>query len=238
MKKLFLLHGDKGGVGKSHVAQLTAAVFLQEKHPVTLIDGDAKNPGLHRYFDGKPDSVLRINARTPAGIDELIEAFLSAPGDVLVDLPAGGSDTTAGFVGAGSASGTVDIERLMQEIGGRLVILFVIDQSRDAVVALNDEIQRMPASVTDWFIVRNHRVDVPFDRFDRLRTRNADVASAVTLDMPGLDRGVVEMLVTEKMHVGEIDNVPAASMLMKMRVKSALRVWEGELKKAGLLQNA
>jgi hypothetical protein len=227
----------KGGAGKSHVAQFTAAVFRDVEHPVTLIDGDAKNPALYRYFDGKPDPVLRVNSRTPQGFDELINAFIEAPGDVLVDLPAGGSDITGGFLGAGSAAGTVDIESLMQEIDGRLIILFVIDQSRDAVVALSDELQRLPKSVTDWIIVRNHRIDAKFDRFQTWRASNTDLGSAITLDMPSLDRQTVEKLVTEKMHVGEIDRVPSAQMLMKMRAKSALSSWKGELAKAGLIQN-
>jgi len=235
MKRMMMAHGDKGGVGKSHVAQLTAASFLSANHPLTLIDGDAKNPGLFRYFDKKPDPVLRINARRPEGIDALFEAYLEAPGDVLIDLPAGGSDTTAGFKGTGSAAGTVDIAALMKEIGGRLTILFVIDQGRDGVVALNDELKRLPADVTDWIIVRNHRFETPFDRFENWAKENTDVGRAIILDMPELDRKVIETLVTAKMHIGEIDRVEGASALLKLRAKSALRAWTGELVKAGLL---
>lgn len=237
MKRLILVHGDKGGAGKSHVAQFTAAAFRDAAHPVTLIDGDAKNPGLHRYLDAKPDPVLRVNPRTAEGFDELINAFINAPGDVLVDLPAGGSDTTERFLGSGSAAGTVHLESLMHEIDGRLVILFVIDQGRDSVVALADELQRLPRTVTDWIIVRNRRLDAEFDRFDTWRASCPDLGSAVIVDMPSLDRQVVETLVTAKMHVGEIDKVPTASMLMKMRAKSAFRAWKGELAKAGLIAN-
>jgi hypothetical protein len=237
MKQLILVHGDKGGVGKSHVAQFTAAAFREAGHPVTLIDGDAKNPGLYRYLNGKPDPVLRVNSRTAEGFDELINAFLEASGDVLVDLPAGGSDTTEGFLGGGSTAGTIDIESLMQAIGGRLVILFVMDQGRDALVAFADELQRLPKSVTQWIVVRNHHIDAKFDRFDDWRTENPKLVPAIILDMPSLDRQVVETLVTEKMHVGEIGNVPKASMLMKMRAKSAFSAWKAELEKTGLISN-
>ena len=147
MNKMICAHGDKGGVGKSHVSLLTAAAFRSVERPLTLIDGDAKNPGLFRFFDKKPDPVLRINARRPEGIDALFEAYLEARNDVLIDLPAGGSDTTAGFTGNGTAAGTVDISALMKETGGSLVMLFVIDQGRDGIVALNDELRRLPADV-------------------------------------------------------------------------------------------
>jgi hypothetical protein len=235
MKRLMMIHGDKGGVGKTHVAQFTAAGFEAAGHSVTLIDGDAKNPGLFRYFDNKPNPVLRINARRPEGIDALFEAYLEAPGDVLVDLPAGGSDTTAGLTGTGSAAGTVDITALMQETGGRLIILFVIDQGRDGIVALNDELRRLPTEVTEWIIVRNHRSETPFDRFEKWAKENADVGRATILDMPSLDRRVIETLVTAKMHVGEIDQVQGASALLKMRAKSALRAWTAQLVTGGLL---
>lgn len=236
MKRLTLVHGDKGGSGKTHVAQLTAAALLAAGRPVTLVDGDAKNPGLYRYFNDKPAPVLRINARKPEGIDALVEAFLKAPGDVLVDLPAGGSDTTAGFVGAGSSAGTVDIESLFQETGGRLTVLFVIDQGRDGIVALKDEMERLPASVTDWIIVRNHRIAAGFDRFDRWAEK-AELNNALILDMPELDRKVVEVLVDAKAHIGEIDTVEDASALMKTRARSALRAWTSELSKTGLLED-
>jgi hypothetical protein len=234
MRRLIISHGDKGGTGKTHAAQLTAAAFQIAGQAVTLIDGDAKNPGLYRYFNDKPDPVLRINARKPEGIDALIEAYLEAPGDVLVDLPAGGSDTTSGFIGAGSAQGTVNIESLLEEVGGRLVVLFTIDQGRDGIVALNDEMGRLPQSVTDWLIIRNHRIDAPFDRFNRWAEKT-DIGAAKILDMPALDRRVIEALVDAKAHIGEIDAVEEASVLMKIRAKSALRVWTTELTKAGLL---
>ena len=89
MKRLILVHGDKGGTGKSHVAHLTAAAFRSAGHPLLLVDGDAKNAGLHRALNGKPDDVLRINARQAHGSDQLLEAFLEAETDVLIDLPAG-----------------------------------------------------------------------------------------------------------------------------------------------------
>jgi len=47
VKTIFFIHGDKGGVGKTEAAKRVAAVMLQAGKPLTLIDGDNKNPGLH-----------------------------------------------------------------------------------------------------------------------------------------------------------------------------------------------
>ncbi|WP_439563413.1 hypothetical protein [Roseinatronobacter sp.] len=236
MKNIILIHGDKGGTGKTHVAQMTAAVLRSVGHPVTLIDGDAKNPGLYRSFNEKPDPVLRINARRSEGIDALLETYLATDQDILVDLPAGGSDTTRAFTGTGAAAGTVDIEALLQETDGRLVVMFVIDQSRDSLVALADELARLPRAVSDWLVVRNHRTDHTFERFDRWIGDSAP-RQLCSLDMPALDRRVIEALVDAKKHFGEIDHVEHASALMKMRAKSALRQWTAQLKKAGLIDD-
>lgn len=234
MKRMIIAHGDKGGTGKTHVAQITAACFQAAGHPITLIDCDPKNPGLHRHFNNNPDAVKQINTRKPEGFDDLIGAFLDAPGDVLIDLPAAGSDTTSAFLEGGPAAGTVDLESLLTEIDGRLVVLFVIDQSRDALVALDAEYGRLPSSVTDFVIVRNSRTDAPFDRFEKA-AKKIDFSKSVILDMPTLDRRVTEALVDAKTHINQIDTVAEASFLMKARAKAALRIWTAELARGGLL---
>lgn len=235
MRRLILAHGDKGGTGKTQTAQSTAAAYRMAGRPLLLIDGDAKNPGLHRAFDGKPDEVLRINVRRPEGIDKLFEVFLEATCDVLVDLPAGGSDMTARLVGGGTDEGSFDIETLFAEINARLTILFVLDQGRDSVVALNEELHIMPRTVTDWIIVRNHRlVDQPFDRFEKWAAR-ADLSHATILDMPRLDRKVIELMIDAKSNLAELPNLETATAIAKLRGQSALRIWSAELRKAGLL---
>jgi hypothetical protein len=237
MKRLILIHGDKGGTGKSHTAHLTAAAHRAAGQPILLIDGDAKNPGLHRGFDRRPDEVLRINVRKAEGVDQLFEAFLAAPGDVLVDLPAGGSDMTSRLVGGGSAEGSFDIETLFAEIDARLTFLFVIDQGRDSVVALNEELRLLSNPVTDWIIVRNNRIDdIPFTRFERWSAQ-VDLGRAAILDMPRLDRKVIEVLVDAKANLAELNALETASTLLKMRGQAALRIWSAELRKAGLLND-
>lgn len=237
MKRLILIHGDKGGTGKTHVAQLTAAVFRSVGHPLLLVDGDAKNAGLYRSFTGKPDEVLKINIRKPEGVDALIERFADETGDVLVDLPAAGSDMTTRMTKAGSAEGAVDIRELFPQMDARLVIMFVIDQSRDAVVALDAEIKALSSPVTDWIIVRNHRLDdVPFDRFEKWQ-EPVDLSAVPVIDMHRLDRRVTEALVSAKMNLTELNDLPTASAMMKIRGQTALRAWTEELRKAKVLND-
>lgn len=234
MRRLILIHGDKGGVGKTHVAHLTAAALKQVGHPVILIDGDPMNPGTYRLFNDKPEPVLRINVRKPEGIDELLDTFLTGSGDVLVDLPAGGSAVTDGFIDDRPEIGKTDIEALFNETGDRLVVLFVMDQSRDSAVALNHELTRLPASVTDWIIIRNGRIGTPFKYLDSWLEKLGRERLTV-IDMPALDPRVIDHLVDAKAHIGEIDTVQEASAISKMRAKAALRIWRQELTKAGLI---
>jgi len=177
---------------------------------------------------------MRFNIRKPQGIDAVIEHFLGATGDVLVDLPAGGSDMTARLCSAGSAEGTLDIRTLFPEVNARLLIVFVIDPSRDALVALDAEIKALSNPVTDWVVVRNHRFeDTPFDRFDKWA--DGKLEGVPVLDMPRLDPRVIDALINAKANLTELGGLESASALMKMRGAAALRVWTGELRKGKVL---
>ncbi|MEY8880071.1 P-loop NTPase [Donghicola sp. XS_ASV15] len=65
MKSVLFIHGDKGGVGKTQCATRTAAAFEAVGRPLTLVDGDVKNPGLDMLFE---DRTTCVDLRTAAGI--------------------------------------------------------------------------------------------------------------------------------------------------------------------------
>jgi len=164
----------------------------------------------------------------------VIEHFLGATEDVLVDLPAGGSDMTAQLCSAGSAEGTLDIRTLFPEVNARLLIVFVIDPSRDALVALDAEIKALSNPVADWVVVRNHRFeDTLFDRFDKWA--DGKLEGVPVLDMPRLDPRVIGALINAKANLTELGDMESASALMKIRGAAALRVWSEELQKGKVL---
>ena len=236
MKRVFFTHGDKGGVGKTEVAKRMAAVMLQAGLPVTLIDGDNKNPGLHAAFhDGELD-VHCINVMTPAGRDGLFDVIVQSPGDVLIDLPARGSDVTARLHQDGASEDGFSLELLLADIGAELNIVFVIDQTRSPVVALRDEMKALPEA-TKWIVVRNRREDRDFKLFDTTQVKaDLEDRGAAIIDMVRLDPSVNDILENTGLNLITAQTSDKLSMLQKMRVKAAVRSWSEQMQIAGLLE--
>lgn len=236
MKRIFFIHGDKGGVGKTEVAKRMAAVMLQAGRAVTLVDGDNKNPGLHAAFEKSELDVQCINVMTPAGRDTLFDVIAESPGDVLIDLPARGSDVTERLARAGASEDGFSLELLLAEINAELRILFVIDQTRPPLAALRDELKALPAT-TSWIIVRNWREERDFDLFDKSKTKaDLDARGAPIIDLVRLDPRVNDILENEGLNLISAQTSDKLSMLQKMRVKAAIRSWSEQMKIAGLIE--
>lgn len=234
MKRIFLIHGDKGGVGKTEAAKRMAAVMMQAKHPITLIDGDSKNPGLHAAFKASDGDVRCINVMKSAGLDALFEAIAESPGDVLIDLPARGSDVTAKLASGGASEDGFDLSLLIEEIGAEIFIVFVIDQTRPPLVALRDELATLPSA--KWIIVKNHREDREFDLFDKSKIKaDLEGMGAPVIDMIRLDPRVNDVLENKGLNQLSALESDDLSMLQKIRIKAAMRSWTEQMQKAGLL---
>ena len=234
MKRIFLIHGDKGGVGKTEAAKRMAAVMMQAKHPITLIDGDNKNPGLHAAFKAGDGDVRCINVMKPTGLDQLFEVIAESTGDVLIDLPARGSDVTARLATGGASEDGFDLSLLIEEVGAEIYIIFVIDQTRAPVVALRDELAALPSA--KWIIVKNYKEDREFDLFDKSKVKaDLEVSGAPVIDMIRLDPRVNDVLENKGLNLLSALESDDLSMLQKIRIKAALRSWSEQMQKAGLL---
>lgn len=235
MKRIFLIHGDKGGVGKTEVAKRMAAVMLQAGRAVTLVDGDNKNPGLHAAFEHSGLKVQQINVMTTVGCDALFDVIAESPGDVLIDLPARGSDVTERLNRDGASEDGFSLELLLGEIDAELTILFVIDQTRAPLAALRDELKALPAT-TRWIIVRNWREERDFTLFDTTKVKaDLEARGAPIIDMIRLDPRVNDILENAPLNLIDAQTSDKLSLLQKMRVKAAVRSWSEQMQKAGLL---
>ena len=234
--KIIFSHGDKGGVGKTQAATRTAAAYLAAGKPLTLIDGDAKNPGLHHLFNTQENPVHCCNVLKAEGLEELFEIIATAQNDILIDMPAGASAATEKFSGGGASEGTIDLAFLLQETAARAVVMFTIDQNREPIVALRAELNAFPEDQTDWIIVRNHNEERAFTEFDESKTK-AELLKrgGKIIEMVRLDPAVTSVMSKEGLNLVTFNKFEEASMILKMRAKSALRQWTEQLKTAGIL---
>lgn len=236
MKRIFFVHGDKGGVGKTEAAKRMAAVLLEAGRAVTLVDGDNKNPGLHAAFQHSGLDVQRVNVMTPGGRDALFDVIAESRGDVLIDLPARGSDVTERLSRDGASEDGFSLTLLLAEIKAELIIIFVIDQTRAPLAALRDELAALPAA-TKWIIARNQREERDFDLFDKSKIKaDLDARGVPILDMIRLDPRVNDIMESAGLNLVSAQTSDRLSLLQKMRVKAALRSWSEQMKIAGLIE--
>lgn len=235
MKRLVVIHGDKGGIGKTETARRTVAALLSLDPEITIVDGDSKNPGLHSAFKKHHQNCRCVNVMTPDGLSELFSIVEAARGDVILDLPARGSDTTQMMSGDGTDERSFPLDEILKELNVELNILFVIDQTKAPLLALRDEIEVLPDA--NWIVVRNHRETRPFTLFEHSEIKKLlDEKSIPIIDLARLDPDVNDILEAkmENLIVGQ--NSKHLSMIQKMRAKATLRVWTEQLLKAGLIR--
>lgn len=98
--RLYVSHGDKGGVGKSLLASLLIDHLLQERGVVTAIEGDNTASDVARRYAETPGvSGLSVDLSRPDNaIDAVMRLFetleeAGAPQDVVLNLPASASAT-------------------------------------------------------------------------------------------------------------------------------------------------
>jgi Mrp family chromosome partitioning ATPase len=85
-KRVILLMGGKGGVGKTSVMAGLAEWFEENDIPVKLLDLDIENKArgsLTHFFGG---SVPKVNIHTPAGLDSFVDQLADGPTVILADM--------------------------------------------------------------------------------------------------------------------------------------------------------
>ena len=87
--RLIIVHGDKGGVGKSFVSEAIADFLYANTEPLLIIDADTSNPDVSRMFaTGVP--CMHANLRSENGWMEVMDFVLKHPGHtVIMNTPAG-----------------------------------------------------------------------------------------------------------------------------------------------------
>lgn len=87
--KIIFIHGDKGGVGKSMVAQSLADYLMSTGAKVAIVEADTRNPDVARMFSGNLP-VAQTNVRSENGWMDVMDFVVQYPGyTIIVNTPAG-----------------------------------------------------------------------------------------------------------------------------------------------------
>lgn len=191
-----LVHGDKGGVGKSTVAQVIADRLLAAKIPVAIIDADTRNPDVLRMFAEADCPRIALNLRATDGWMDAMDFVHQHPGHTFVlSMPAGiGESMQAEF------TDFVHFLKTFNKAGleTHLSMWWVMGSTPDSVNLLERALQSHANQFGQVVVVRNTIFGAPesfvFWNGSPLKTA-LEKQGAITVDLPPLHERIMTKLV-------------------------------------------
>lgn len=177
MSTIHFIGGEKGGVGKSVVARLTAQYCIDRAIPFIATDADGSNRTLMRFYG---EYCRPIDLGSQESVDEILGLAMVGDRRVLVDLPAQSERVLADWI---AEAGIFDLAR---ECGVQIVFWHVMDDGKDSLTALDRVIGRY-GTAARYVIVRNQVHGKDYALFDASDTRTRALAlGAAIIDIPAL----------------------------------------------------
>jgi hypothetical protein len=185
---VYLVHGDKGGVGKSFLAAVLVEYLCERAGKVAVVDADARNADLYAVFSGGDMPTLQTDLREEDGWTELASFLEKIPHkNVVVSLPAGvGDEVTQNrdlFCDA------------LQGMRRSLIAFWVLNRSPHAVALLRPFMDRYADTAKAMVAVRNCFFGAPerFARWNAAKTREAFLAvGGLEMNLDDLNESVAD----------------------------------------------
>lgn len=151
--RFVLVHGDKGGVGKSTTASVLADSLMSSGVKVAIIDADTRNPDVIRMFQEADCPRIALNLRAADGWMDAMDFVHQYPGHTFVlSMPAG--------IGESMQTEFSDFVRFLKgfQTGGRkveLVMWWVINLFADSINLLSQALTVHQGQFDQLVVVRN-----------------------------------------------------------------------------------
>ena len=196
---IYLIVGNKGGVGKSTYARILIELLQMAGFEVTIVEADRGIPDVGLTFG----VTTAFNLHTPNGFLDLVnrlgEADAASP--VVISTPGGlleraAEDGKSFFDALGS---------LEDMIGRRVCLTWVIDNKRDSVESLSGFLRTAPGKLRIDVVKNLHFADVAgFELFDRSKTRAAVIArGGRILEMPALAERIAATMTNKRLTIAK-----------------------------------
>ncbi len=199
MKTVYLIGGEKGGVGKSMLAlSLTEILQTQDQHVLT-IDGDQSNPDVFKCLNNNTPQNVKLataNLDTEEGWQILIENLHDFNGSaVIINSPARYRIVAEKHFDY--------LTTAANEHGYAIKVLWPINRQRDGLVQLASAINGYLNGLPIWVIRNLHFGDK--EKF--VLFEESKIKSQVTgvLDMPDLSDRVTDKIYSERINLSNMD---------------------------------
>lgn len=212
---IYLVCGDKGGVGKSMVSLALLHALARRGTVVLFVDTDTSNPDVWRCYEKEPGVVARS-----VGLDEadgwiaLLNLCEAHPDRTVVVNTAARNNAGVARHGEILNGGACELDRA-------LVALWVINRQRDSVELLKRFLPSIPAATVH--VLRNLYFgdEGKFERYNQSALRRTiEERGGRSLDFPDLADRVADDLLGQRLSVARaLRDLPLGN-------RAELRRWE------------
>jgi hypothetical protein len=216
MSKIHFIGGEKGGVGKSVLARVLAQYHIDTQQPFTVFDSDRSHGAMLRFY---ADYTRPIALDAFDDADQLMEAALAAPQNVLVDLAAQTSGPLFRWIDQNDFLG------LASEEGVGVVFWHVMDDGADGINLLQQLVDRF-GTAAGYVVVLNHGRGKDFSTFARSQARAAaEAVGARLMELPELHATTMRKVdhLNVSFWAAAQSNPGGLSLMERQRVKVWMR---------------
>lgn len=212
---IYLVCGDKGGVGKSMVSLALLHYLAQRESALLFVETDTSNPDVWRCHENAPGIDPRLFGLDDAdGWIRLINLCEAHPDRTVVV-------NTAARNNSGVTTHGETLNDALGELNRALIALWVINRQRDSVELLKRFLAALPAATVH--VLRNLYFgdETKFELYDRSATRKAlEARGGRSLNFPDLADRVADDLISRRLSVARaLQDLPLGN-------RAELRRWE------------
>jgi hypothetical protein len=226
MSRIHLIGGEKGGVGKSVLSRLLAQYHIDNGLDFHAFDTDRSHGAMMRFYG---DYSTPIALDDFGGADQLMEAAVERPRNVLVDLAAQTSRPLFNWMADN------DLLSLAEEEGVGVVLWHVMDDGADGIGLLDQLFEQFQRGA-HYVVVKNLGRGKDFSAFEASPART----KAVELGAPVMELAELHGATMRKVDHGNLSFWAAANnkdaglgLMERQRVKVWLRRAYGQFDAAG-----
>lgn len=213
---IYLVTGNKGGVGKSFAASAMIDLLIRHEKKVVLIDSDPANTDVLKAH--KADIECHpINLSNASGWIDLVNLIAASKAtDFVINTPAG---FNASFVSFGQT-----LLAATPELNQELRPIWVINRQRDSLEALSDFQAIAPMRIV---VVRNlhYGTQDQFELYNTSKIKAKVEVNGCTVDLPDIADRVADQLISERLSIAAAHaSMPIGNRMELQRWRNVMRI--------------
>lgn len=222
-KRIVLIHGDKGGVGKSTFARLLAAYYQDHKLPWRGFDAGNRSGDLLRFY---PEQTTSLSLRKMSNLDRITDAMDEDRSRVLVDLGPCRSEMLQEWLEE------IDFFELKKTAGFNVTLVFLSAPATDNAAQWKPTVDFCGNRV-DYVIVKNLTLAVTATRYNANQTpKYWKEPKAIEITLPILGCGSYQKVDALSLPWREAETTDRLHILDRSRVSGFLELAYTEIEKA------